>query len=184
MTDQNKPNRPVKVYVIDKSLKLRAKQAAFVYEYLIDYNATQAAIRAGYSKNSADVIAAQNLGKLRIAQAIDDGKWFYQYQNGIDADWVRKELIRLYHRCMDKVPEIKWNQETRDFEKTGAFTFEPSTAKASLELMGKDVGIFQTNVNVHQSGDVNHHHEHTVKEQMNFDAIRSKVDKHKDNALH
>ncbi len=43
---------------------------AFVEEYLIDLNATQAAIRAGYSKKTAKVQAAQNLSKLNISEAI------------------------------------------------------------------------------------------------------------------
>ena len=46
------------------------KQEAFVNEYLIDHNATQAAIRAGYSKKTARTIASQLLAKLDIADAI------------------------------------------------------------------------------------------------------------------
>ena len=50
--------------------KLTKKQELFVKEYLIDLNATQAAIRAGYSKKTAQEIGAQNLSKLMIAEAI------------------------------------------------------------------------------------------------------------------
>jgi phage terminase small subunit len=46
------------------------KQAAFVQEYLIDLNATQAAIRAGYPANSAAEVGYENLRKPRIAEAI------------------------------------------------------------------------------------------------------------------
>ena len=45
---------------------LTAKQTAFVREYRLDLNATQAAIRAGYSANTAAVIGHQNLRKLKI----------------------------------------------------------------------------------------------------------------------
>ena len=45
---------------------LTPKQAAFVREYRLDLNATQAAIRAGYSANTAAVIGHQNLRKLKI----------------------------------------------------------------------------------------------------------------------
>ncbi len=51
--------------------KLTAKQKRFVEEYLIDLNATQAAIRAGYKVDNARIIAAENLSKLNIAEAID-----------------------------------------------------------------------------------------------------------------
>jgi len=49
---------------------LTPKQEAFVREYLIDLNATQAAIRAGYSKKTAHPIGAENLQKPAIAKAI------------------------------------------------------------------------------------------------------------------
>lgn len=51
--------------------KLTAKQKRFCDEYLIDLNATQAAIRAGYSKKTARVIGAQNLSKLAVKNYID-----------------------------------------------------------------------------------------------------------------
>lgn len=46
------------------------RQEKFCVEYLIDLNATQAAIRAGYSKRTADRIANQNLRKLEIQSRI------------------------------------------------------------------------------------------------------------------
>jgi len=52
------------------SVSLTPKQELFVKEYLIDFNATQAAIRAGYSKGSATVIGYENLTKPYIADAI------------------------------------------------------------------------------------------------------------------
>lgn len=51
--------------------KLTAKQQRFCDEYLIDLNATQAAIRAGYSKKTAGVIATENLQKPNIRDYID-----------------------------------------------------------------------------------------------------------------
>jgi len=49
---------------------LAPKQAAFVSEYLIDLNVTQAAIRAGYCEKTANKIGTQLLGKTSIAEAI------------------------------------------------------------------------------------------------------------------
>lgn len=51
--------------------KLTAKQQRFCDEYLIDLNATQAAIRAGYSKKTANRIGTENLSKPVIRQYID-----------------------------------------------------------------------------------------------------------------
>lgn len=52
--------------------EMTAKQQRFCDEYLIDLNATQAAIRAGYSEKNARVIAAQNLAKLNIQEYISE----------------------------------------------------------------------------------------------------------------
>lgn len=49
---------------------LTPKQARFVAEYLIDLNATQAAIRAGYSEKAARVVGCQNLTKPNISEAV------------------------------------------------------------------------------------------------------------------
>jgi len=51
-------------------MKLTAKQEKFCLEYLVDLNATQAAVRAGYSKKTAKTIAGQNLSKLIISNRI------------------------------------------------------------------------------------------------------------------
>lgn len=52
--------------------KLSSKQFRFVQEYLVDLNATQAAVRAGYSPTSAASIASENLRKPEIAKALKD----------------------------------------------------------------------------------------------------------------
>lgn len=57
------------VWFVDK---LTAKQQRFCDEYLIDLNATQAAIRAGYSKKNANNIASENLAKPNIQKYIRD----------------------------------------------------------------------------------------------------------------
>lgn len=54
--------------------KLTRKQQRFVNEYLVDYNATQAAIRSGYSKRSAYSIGQENLRKPVISAAIQENE--------------------------------------------------------------------------------------------------------------
>jgi phage terminase small subunit len=51
-------------------VKLTPKQARFVQEYLVDLNATQAAIRAGYSKKTAEQLGHQLLQKTSVSEAI------------------------------------------------------------------------------------------------------------------
>ncbi|MCI5049982.1 MAG: terminase small subunit [Rickettsiales bacterium] len=77
------------------------KQARFVEEYLIDLNATQAAIRAGYSEKTAGQIGEQNLKKLEIAQAIEAAKAKRSEKAQIDSEWVLKESVAQYQRLKD-----------------------------------------------------------------------------------
>ncbi|RVJ79203.1 terminase small subunit [Sinorhizobium meliloti] len=71
---------------------LTAKQARFVEEYVIDLNATQAAIRAGYSRNGADTTGPRLLEDPRIIAAIDARKIERSERTEINADWVLKRL--------------------------------------------------------------------------------------------
>lgn len=75
--------------------KLTAKQQAFVEEYLIDLNATQAAIRAGYSVKNAGKIGPELLGKTRIKNAIDKAMAERSRRTGINQDRVLRELAKI-----------------------------------------------------------------------------------------
>jgi phage terminase small subunit len=75
--------------------KLTAKQQRFVDEYLIDLNATQAAIRAGYSAANADKIGPELLGKTRVAEAVQERMKARQQRTEITQDRVLQEYARL-----------------------------------------------------------------------------------------
>lgn len=71
------------------------KQEMFVKEYLIDLNATQAAIRAGYSEKTAGQIGEQNLKKLEIAEAIQLEMDKRAVKTGITAEKVLENIERI-----------------------------------------------------------------------------------------
>lgn len=75
--------------------ELTPKQARFVEEYLIDLNATQAAIRAGYSAANADKIGSELLGKTRIDQAIQEAKDQRSERTNVNADYVLRRLFEM-----------------------------------------------------------------------------------------
>ena len=75
--------------------KLTAKQERFVSEYLIDLNATQAAIRAGYAKKSADVEGSRLLGNAKVAAAVSAGRAKQMQRAEIEADDVIRELAKI-----------------------------------------------------------------------------------------
>lgn len=72
---------------------LTPKQQRFVEEYLVDLNATQAAIRAGYSRRTARAIGAENLTKPDIAAAIASAKEERAERVRVNAAWVVKRLV-------------------------------------------------------------------------------------------
>ena len=74
---------------------LTPKQRRFVQEYLIDLNATQAAIRAGYSEKTAKSIGQENLTKPAIKAAVDEAQKTTAERLGITAERVLTEYSRL-----------------------------------------------------------------------------------------
>lgn len=72
-------------------MKLTAKQERFVSEYLIDLNATQAAIRAGYSERTARQAGSENLSKPDIAEAVAVA----QGRVAQKAEWSAADRLRM-----------------------------------------------------------------------------------------
>lgn len=75
--------------------KLTARQAAFVKEYVKDLNATQAAIRAGYSEKGAHTTAAKLLINTKVAQAVAKEKQSRSERAQIDALYVLNRLVEI-----------------------------------------------------------------------------------------
>lgn len=101
--------------------KLTEKQKRFCEEYLIDLNATQAAIRAGYSKKTANRIAAENLSKPDIQLHLQELMRQRSERTGITADFVIEQLSHI---------------AAADTEITGKEKIK------ALELLGKHLGLF------------------------------------------
>lgn len=78
-----------------KKRKLTPKQKLFVKEYLIDLNATQAAIRAGYSEKTAYRTGADNLKKPQIQAELEKAMKAREKRTEITQDRVLKELAKI-----------------------------------------------------------------------------------------
>ena len=81
-------------------MALRTKQAEFVAEYLIDLNATQAAIRAGYSLATSGSIGGQLLQKLEIQEAISDAMQKRSERTEITQDKVLRDVEAIKQDAM------------------------------------------------------------------------------------
>ena len=101
---------------------LTPKQARFVDEYLVDLNATQAAIRAGYSAKTAAAIGSENLKKPEIAAAIAERQAKVAEKAGVTVERIVAELAKLGFANMadymgvgaDGLPALDWSKLTRD----------------------------------------------------------------------
>lgn len=148
--------------------KLTEKQQRFVDEYLIDLNATQAAIRAGYSINNADKIGSELLGKTRVSEAISKAMAERSKRTGINQDRIVLELAKIaFVKITDVVNsdcEILTDADEADLAaiesvkvktiptKSGEAGIEREVKLASklkaIELLGKHLGMWKDKVEV------------------------------------
>jgi len=116
--------------------KLTAKQKLFCKEYLVDLNATQAAIRSGYSEKTACKIGSENLHKPDIAKHIQELFDKRAKKADISSEWVLNNLQKVALRCMQE------EEVMTQGEPSGEFKFDSSGANKSLELIGKHLKLF------------------------------------------
>lgn len=122
--------------------KLSDKQEMFCKEYLIDLNATQAAIRAGYSEKTARQMASNQLSKVYIQERIAALSEARNKRVQIDADYVLTQAVKLHERCMQEIkPEMINGEEVTDEWDNPVFKFDANGAKGALEIIGKHVKV-------------------------------------------
>ena len=133
--------------------KLADKQTAFVREYLVDLNATQAAIRAGYSERTASRIGPQLLGKTCVREAIEKAQAKRARRVEVTQDYVLSSLVEVVERTMQRAPVLdRKGEQVTDEEGRAVWTFDAKGANRALELLGKHLGIFTDKVQTEVSG--------------------------------
>jgi len=165
-------------------MPLTSKQERFVAEYLIDLNATQAAIRAGYSEKTAKQQGTENLAKPAIADAIQKALARRSARTEITQDAVLQELAKIgFANMADYMrpgangdPILDFSQLTRDqaaaltevtvetytegrgdeAEDVKRVKFKLADKRAALVDIGKHLGMF-TNKVEHSGSLVNIH---------------------------
>lgn len=165
-------------------MALTDKQEMFCREYLIDLNATQAAIRAGYSENTARKIGSENLTKPDVQNRIAELKANRNEQVSIDAAYVLRRLVEIDQ--MDVLDIVKddlslkpvsewpptWRRYISGFDVAEMFENSgeggarelagilkkikwPDKVK-NLELLGKHISVMAFKEQVEQLGSVTH----------------------------
>ena len=149
---------------------LTDKQARFVDEYLVDLNATQAAIRAGYSAKTAGQIGEQNLKKLEIQKAIRERQEELKMKTEITQEWVVERYRRIVEGCDKRLffnddgsvkPPSQWSAEmgmaVQGFEvqelgdeglAVSVSKLRFQDAKAALDSLARHLGMFKDKVEV------------------------------------
>lgn len=144
--------------------KLTAKQQRFCDEYLIDLNATQAAIRAGYSAKTADQQGSRMLTNVKVQQEIAEKMAERSKRTGINQDRVLQEIAKLALVNIDDVVDLETGRvrETatkEDLACIQSIKIKPTEfgtereikfydKKGSLELVGKHLGMFKDKAEV------------------------------------
>lgn len=148
--------------------KLTPRQARFIKEYLIDLNATQAAIRAGYSPHRADSHGPRLLGNVGIAEAIEKAMAERSQRTEITQDQVLKELALIAFanaghffewgpkgvtlRAMGELTEAQ-RSVVAEVSQTitqggGSIRMKLHDKQAALVNLGRHLGLFVDNVKV------------------------------------
>ena len=154
--------------------KITKKNEVFCEEYLIDLNATQAAIRAGYSPNAAGSIGSELLKRPGMCSRIDQAMAERSKRTGINADRVLRELGRIAFLNPKDVIDLNTAEVLgtaveddlaviagvkvkyvphKDFDEDGEPVIEQAIEREvkmadklkALELCGRHLGMFKDN---------------------------------------
>lgn len=132
--------------------KLTAKQQRFVDEYLKDLNATQAALRAGYSEKTAYSVGHENLKKPEIQKAIQEAQNKRSERTEVTQDFVINTIVETINRCRQAEPVLdrKGEQVLEVDVETGelrpVWKFDATNVLKGAELLGKHLGMFKDKV--------------------------------------
>lgn len=140
----------------NKENKLTAKQQRFCDEYLIDLNATQAAIRAGYSKKNARNIASENLAKPNIRAYIDKRMAEKESELIADQDEVLRYLTSVL-RGESESSEIVIEGQGDGYSEAKVIQKPPSERDRlkAAELLGKRYGIYTEKIETNTDMELN-----------------------------
>lgn len=130
-------------------MALTARQKRFCDEYLVDLNATQAAIRAGYSKKTAYSIGVENLKKPEIKKYIEQRMTEKEKELIADQDEVLKYLTSVL-RGESRSTEIVIEGIGDGMSEARTIKKEPSEKDKlkAAELLGKRYGLYTDKVDI------------------------------------
>lgn len=122
---------------------MTAKMERFCQEYVIDYNGTEAAVRAGYSGKRAAAQASTLLKREDVMERVAELQKEQAKRLGLSADRVIMELWEIYSRCMQARPVMIWDSDRHAYVPSdGEFTFDANGAVKAIKLIGEHIGMW------------------------------------------
>lgn len=120
--------------------ELTAKQARFVDEYLIDLNATQAAIRSGYSAKTANEQGARLLAKVSVQASLSEKIKEREKRTEITQDYVLQTIVETVERCKQAEPVMI--RVDGELIESGEYKFDATNVLKGAELLSRHLGMF------------------------------------------
>ena len=128
----------IKEYMEEREIK-------FAIEYLVDGNATEAAIRAGYKPGRNNSSAAVQGSRLKRDERVRALRAALIREKAEDKDLSREnivlKLLEIYGRCMQKEPVMVWDRTGKEWVESGEWTFDAKGAIRALEQIADLMGF-------------------------------------------
>lgn len=130
-------------------MALTNKRQAFAEQYVIDRDATKAALRAGYKPSNAYATGSFLLQQPEVSEYIALLDKEIQERNKITKDTIIKDICEIRDRCMQRVPVMVFNYQTKEFEQKtdengeGVWQFDANNALKACDMLAKHVGFYE-----------------------------------------
>ncbi len=130
--------------------ELSPQEELFVAEYLKDYNASAAAIRAGYAESTAKAkaplwvnrVSSYRVGKGRIYNAINAARMERMERVKIDQDYLLMNAAEILERCMQRSPVVNaFGKQVVDEDGNNLWRFDSVGANKAIENLSKLLGL-------------------------------------------
>lgn len=135
------------MFMEKKPSGLTTRMELFCQEYLVDLNGTQAAIRAGYSENTANVQGSQLLSKLSIKRRISELAEQNAIAAGVTPALVLSTIKEAMDRCnQERIPVMQGSKQVTVIDDEGkehpVFRYDSNGVYKGAELLGKYLKLF------------------------------------------
>lgn len=149
-------------------MALTKKQIRFCGEYVIDYNGTKAAIRAGYKESNAASQASKLLQNPEVLACIKENQKRLVDSSCLTEEKVINHLQDVLERCLSAKPVTEWDYSEHEMVETGEWAFDSKGALEAIKMLGQHLGMFSNKIKISTDGD------DTLKEMMEYFEQREK----------